>query len=841
MAAASADPSQRTLHRLSMAHPGLVFLLAWVLGVALQLQQAALWPLAVYAGLLVGGLLLAGLGWLLRRSRWVVGSRLGAHGLCMVALLAGFLLGWGLTGARAAHHAAHAMPDHLQGVDLVVTGRVASLPKRTAQGEGFELVVEAATQAGQPVDVPKRLQLSWHSGTAAALDEATSSHSARHSPGLRAGDRWRFTVRLRSPHGNANPHGFDRERWLWEQGLGATGYVRNGPRDPAPEHLGRTVWHPLDSARQWVSARIDAHVNEPRSAGVLAALVVGDQSAIERADWDLFRTTGVAHLMSISGLHVTMFAWLATALIGGLWRRLAGRWPQALLAVPTPLAASLGGVALATAYALFSGWGVPSQRTVIMLAVVVGLRLSVRRWPWPVVWLLAMVAVLLFDPWAWLQPGFWLSFVAVGILFASDPGQRVAQTAQDLGGSHVRRSLRAAGGLLREQSVVTVALAPMTLLLFGQFSVVGLLANLLAIPWVTLVITPLAMLGVAVPLLWDAAALAVQAQAAVLQWLAQWPWAAIHRAIPPTPLALVGVLGGVLLVLRLPWAVRGAGLLLVWPVLLWAPPRPAVGQFELLAIDVGQGSAVLVRTAHHSVLYDTGPRYSPESDAGQRVVVPLLRALGEAPHTVLVSHRDSDHAGGMSAVRSAWPQARWLSSFDTDPAQRCVAGQRWHWDGVDFEVLHPQPEHYGPDGQGLLSSNAMSCVLRVANAQHSAWLGGDIDAAQETRLALAQPDARATVLLAPHHGSLTSSSPVLLNTLRPRWVLVQSGYRNRFNHPAPAVLERYRQRGMRWVNSPECGAATWRSAEPDAVHCQREAQRRYWHHPAPAFAVVDEN
>jgi competence protein ComEC len=533
-----------------------------------------------------------------------------------------------------------------------------------------------------------------------------------------------------------------------------------------------------------------------------------------------------------------MFAWLATALIGALWRRLARVRPQALLALPTPLAASVGGVVLATAYALFSGWGVPSQRTVIMLAVVVGLRLSVRRWPWPVVWLLAMVAVLLLDPWALLQPGFWLSFVAVGILFATDPGQRLARLAQAELEPRARRSLRAAAGLLREQSVVTVALAPLTLLLFGQFSVVGFLANLLAIPWVTLVITPLAMLGVVLPLLWEAAALAVQAQAAVLQWLAQWPWAAIHRAIPPAPLALAGVLGGVLLVLRLPWAVRGAGLLLVWPVLLWAPPRPAVGQFELLAVDVGQGSAVLVRTARHTLLYDAGPRYSPESDAGQRVIVPLLRALGEAPQTVVVSHRDSDHAGGMVAVRSAWPQARWLSSFDAEPAQRCVAGQRWRWDGVDFEVLHPQPAHYGPDGQGLLSSNAMSCVLRVASAQHSAWLGGDIDAEQETRLALAQPDARATVLLAPHHGSLTSSSPVLLNTLRPRWVLVQSGYRNRFNHPAPAVLERYRQRGMRWVTSADCGAATWRSAEPDAVQCQRDESRRYWHHPAPAFTTL---
>jgi competence protein ComEC len=220
------------------------------------------------------------------------------------------------------------------------------------------------------------------------------------------------------------------------------------------------------------------------------------------------------------------------------------------------------------------------------------------------------------------------------------------------------------------------------------------------------------------------------------------------------------------------------------------------------------------------------------------VVVPLLRALGEAPDAVVVSHKDSDHSGGAQAVQAAWPQARWLSSYDTDPQRRCLAGQRWEWDGVRFEMLHPTPDLIRPDGSGALPTNAMSCVLHVVGAQHSAWLGGDIDAEQETRLALARPDLRATVLLAPHHGSNTSSSPVLLNTLRPRWVLVQAGYRNAYKHPAPAVLDRYRQRGLRWVTSADCGAATWRSAEPDAVQCQREAQRRYWHHPAPAFSDV---
>lgn len=774
-------------------HPLWAVLPGAVLGVALQLQQGRLWPGTIYGALLAAALLLAGIATRIgggRRIGWATG----------VALLAGVLAAAGTTGLRAARYQAQGLAPALEGVDLVVTGQVATLPQRGADSDRFEFVVESATQGGQSVDLPPRLLISDFRGQGAGRS-------------WRAGDAWRLTVRLKRPHGASNPHGFDRERWLWEQGIGATGYLRAGPRDPAPVFLGAHGSHPVEAARQWVADRIAARVPEPRSAGVLTALVVGDQAAIERSDWTLFRDTGVAHLMSISGLHVTVFAWLATAGIGWGWRRWARVWPGVLLAVPAPRAAAWGGVAAAAAYALFSGWGVPAQRTVLMLALVVGLRQGVRQWPWPLVWLLAMVAVLALDPWALLQPGFWLSFVAVGILFASGSGVQHGRMVR----------------LLREQAVVTVALAPLGVLLFGQLSLAGLAANLLAIPWVTGVVTPLAMLGVLVPWLWDLAALAVQGLVAFLQWLGGWRWATLFWPIPPLPIAFCGVAGGLLLALRLPWPLRSGGLVLLTPMLVWAPSRPGAGEFEVLAVDVGQGSAVLVRTAGHSLLYDTGPRYGPGSDAGDRVVVPLLRALGEAPDAVVVSHSDSDHSGGSAAVRTAWPQARWLSSFGE--GERCLAGQRWQWDGVDFELLHPSPEHFDDTGQGRLPSNAMSCVLRVGNGRRWAWLSGDLDAERETRLALARPQLRADLLLAPHHGSASSSSPVLLNTLQPSVALVQSGYRNRFGHPAAVVVDRYRARAMHWVTSPQCGAALWRSDEPSGVHCHRDAVRRYWHHP----------
>jgi competence protein ComEC len=324
------------------------------------------------------------------------------------------------------------------------------------------------------------------------------------------------------------------------------------------------------------------------------------------------------------------------------------------------------------------------------------------------------------------------------------------------------------------------------------------------------------------------AALAVHLLTGWLDWLAQWGWASLYRAIPPLGVGLLAVAGAVLLVLRLPVAIRLVGLMALWPVFVWSPSRPGPGEFEVVAWDVGQGSAILVRTASHSLLFDTGPKYSSHSDAGQRIVVPTLRAMGERLDAVVVSHKDIDHAGGMAAVQAAWPDARWLSSFDAAPDRHCLAGQQWNWDGVGFEMLHPSPQHFDEQGEARLNSNAMSCTLRVSNAAVSAWLSGDLDAEQETRLALANPELRATLLVSPHHGSRTSSSPFLLNTLRPSWVMVQAGFRNRFGHPSPVVLTRYRERGIPWVNSPTCGAASWSSDAPQRMVCQREIARRYW-------------
>ena len=798
-------------------HAWAAALLGWVLGTALQVQQPVLWAAGVYIGVTVFAFALTLLA---RRARPGAARALGW-------LLAAALAAFGTTGWRATMMLAERLTPALEGRDVLLTGTVSRMPQKSEAGWRFRFDVQQAQLDGAPVPVPPRLQLAWY-GSASTADEADAARPLLAE--LRAGDRWQFTARLKAPHGNLNPHGFDYELWLWEQGVGATGYVRSGPRDVPPRRLTEGGWS-IERWRQSVRDRIlgDAGDAESRRfAGIVAALVTGDQNVIERADWDVFRATGVAHLMSISGLHITMFAWLAAACIGWAWRRsarlgLPARWDPCQR-LPAPAAALIGGVLLATGYALFSGWGVPAQRTVLMLATFALLKLMGLRWPWWLSWLLACAVVLAFDPWALTQAGFWLSFVAVGVLFATDPGAaRADQTSA--GGRFVR--------MLREQWVVTLALTPLSLILFGQASVVGLLSNLLAIPWVTLVVTPLSLLGVLWAPLWQAAAWALWPLAWVLQWLATWPWASVSMAAAPWALGAAALAGGVLLALRWPWQWRLAGVPLLLPLLLWQTPRPAPGQFELLAADVGQGNAVIVRTARHTLVYDAGPRYSLESDAGHRVLVPLLRALGERVDMLVLSHRDSDHTGGARAVLAMHRGATLLSSIEEGhelqgarTAMRCQAGQRWTWDGVDFSVLHPLPADYAAPAK----PNALSCVLRVQAGDASALLAGDIEAPQEQVLLARGADLAADVLLVPHHGSRTSSSPAFVQAVRPRWALVQAGYRNRFGHPVAEVMARYPSVGAQVVDSPHCGAMHWHTARPDVVQCERQDAARYWHH-----------
>jgi len=865
-------------------------LAGWVLGTVWVVEQVQLWsadfykffwllPLSIIGLFAIGifanwwakmGVLLASKPW----SAWLIGVT--------VALLSGCLaVGW--AGERALARQAQWLPPAWEGHTLMLQAQVAGLPVRTPLGWRVRLAVEhasvpPATAKAGPERLPEGASPPLAPNSAPKLAHVLVHWMAHPGqPAPRAGETWELAARLKRPHGLANPNGFDAELWMWEQQLSATGSVRFSRQEPWPRRLQPAGWG-LDAAREWTRDRLERSLAEwtppsqaaaglaeagaedgasppavdlplrSRVVAVLTALVVGDQSGIAAAEWEVFRVTGVGHLVSVSGLHITLWAWLMTGLVARLWRwlpTLAPTWGvRVLWWCPAPVAARWGGLALAVAYAAFSGWGVPAQRTVWMLAVWTLLRHSGRQWPGWLVWLTALAVVLGGDPWAWRQAGFWLSFVAVGVLMSMEPPDRVH--APHLGGRVARwcSRLDVVWRNLSTQWRLSLALAPLTLLWFGQFSVVGLLANLVAIPAVTLVITPLALAGVVWPAMWTVAAHAVHVGMQGLAWLATWPWGSVQLPVAPWWLGAWAVCGAWVAVSRWPPGLRLLGVLAVMPVLFWQPMRPLHGEFELLAADVGQGSAVLVRTATGSVLVDAGPRWGPASDAGQRVLVPLLQSLGDVPHAMVLTHIDSDHVGGASALLKTWPSTTVWASFGpaevpatshTGPRvqpqpvttwRACEAGAGWEQDGVQFRFLHPTPDLALP----AKDTNNRSCVLRIQGRQSAALLLGDLDARFEAALASrsSPQDLRADWLLAPHHGSRHSSSAGLLQAVQPRWVVVQSGYRNRYGHPAPEVLGRYQAQGLPWRSSPDCGAVFWQSHQPERLRCWRDEQPHHW-------------
>lgn len=722
--------------------------------------------------------------------------------LVPVAFAIGFLWAAGFAHLRLADRLAPA----LEGRDLEVIGVVSSLPAVGERNVRFEFEVESSAER-----LPRRLLIAWYRSPLAPSLEAPPAEIIEP---VRPGERWRFALRLRRPHGHFNPHGFDYEGWLIERGIGATGYVR--PRS-APLRLGSrdSFSDRIEQARAAVRDRFKAALGETPAAGILAALAVGDQRAISAEEWRLFNRTGVTHLMSISGLHVTLVSGLAAWLVSAFWRRV----PRLALALPARKAGAAAAIAAALGYSLLAGFAVPAQRTFWMVTVV-ALALWSGRIALPSRALaLALAVVLAFDPWAVLSAGFWLSFGAVALIFyVAAAGSRLAQW-------------------LRVQWAITLGLAPAALFLFAQVSLVGPLANALAIPLVSVVVTPLALVAAVLP--WDPllalAAWLVEWLLQFLEWCAALP-AALWQQRAPALWALLLALAGIAWMLAprgVPWRVSGLALML--PAFALPAPAPEPGEAWITTLDVGQGLAVLVRTANRALLYDAGPAFGPDSDSGERLIAPYLRATGVSRLDVLVvTHNDVDHAGGAASVIGNVEVDAFLSSLgERHPLQalapaprRCLAGESWEWDGVRFSMLHPAPADYA-----ARRSNNVSCVLRVATAGGAMLLTGDIERAAEEVLLTRQTSAlRSQVLLVPHHGSRTSSSPEFLAAVQPAAAIAPAGYRNRFGHPSAEVLERYRAAGASVLRTDRDGAVTVRlAASGVALHAERHARRRYFH------------
>ena len=692
--------------------------------------------------------------------------------------LAFFLFGFSWAGANAQWALDDRLPGNLDGETRWVEGRVTGLPQNNDGVVRFELTDARSRQA----KLPQRMRLAWYDG-----------------PPVNSGERWRLAVKLKRPAGLLNPHAFDYDAWLLAQRVGATGTVKDGQR------LAEARWAWRDSIRQRLQA-----VDAQGRTGALIALVLGDGAGLSREDWQVLQDTGTVHLLVISGQHIGLLAGVVYLLIAGLARY--GVWPNRLPWLPWACALAF---AAALGYGLLAGFDVPVRRACVMIGLVLLWRLRFRHlgaW-WPL--LLALNAVLLLAPLASLQPGFWLSFAAVAVLIFTFGGR--------LG------PWRWWQAWTRAQWLIAIGLGPLLLVLGLPISLSGPVANLLAVPWISLLVLPPALLGtlllplpyVGEGLLWLAGGLIDGLFKGLGLMAGQLP-AWVPVAIPLWVWVL-GTLGAFLLLMPRGVPLRPLG----WPLLLLLvfPPRPLLseGIAEVWQLDVGQGLAILVRTRHHTLLYDTGPRFG-DFDLGERVVLPTLRKLGvNGLDLMLISHADADHAGGARAVANGLPVKQVLSG---DPlalpaelrAEACESGRQWTWDGVRFQLWQ---------WPSASDSNQKSCVLQIEAKGERILLTGDIDSAAERAL-LDSPLAVTTDWLqAPHHGSRSSSSAALLAVLQPKAVLISRGNGNSFGHPHPTVVARYQKRGMAIHDSAEQGAIRLHLGRFQPPWTMRQ-ERRFW-------------
>lgn len=719
--------------------------------------------------------------------------------------LGAFVLGvtWAWLGASA--RLANDLPMALEGVDVVVRGYVASMPDTTDTDPQFEF--DLAERAN---DLPARIRLAWY--------------DADQWPA--AGELWQFVVRLKRRNGFANPGGFDYEGHLFRAGIGASGYVRSDARN---QRLAAASWrYTILQVRTWLAQRIASASNDHSQLGVLQGLAVGQTQAMTAEQWRVFTATGTTHLLAISGLHISMVATLLAG-CGGcvVWLPAAQR--RRLTAVR---GRALLGALAALGYSCLAGLSVPTLRTLIMLCMFFGARWWRREVSIGNALGLSLIGILLLDPFAPLAVGAWLSFVAVAVILLAAGGRLREETL-----------LR---GFTRVQLAVTIGMAPLVIVAFGSLSLISPLANALAVPLFTVVLVPLVLIGTLLAAVSLSAGGAVLGLASavldwswpIMDWCANRPLAVWHfPALPTLTLGLLAI-GALIVVVPAIWPVRLAGALMCIPALLYRPAVPAPGTFDLTVLDVGQGLATVLRTHSHVLVYDTGPAFRTGRDVGELVVLPYLHSVGvRRIDTLMVSHGDLDHIGGMQSILKGMPVTHLMTGPSISPARLrtaqvangghldthyCHRGQRWQWDGVTFEVLHPQT-------LADVSDNESSCVLRIAGPGGSALLTGDIERLTEADI-VANGLAPTDIVVAAHHGSHSSSTPGLVAAAQAKLTIFSAGYRNRWGFPKPDVVARWQSSGARPFSTIDSGAVTITvglQGVPLVTEYRRE-RRHYW-------------
>ncbi len=768
-------------------------------------------------------------GWLLVWAVLLVPAKRQMHSLLRIVLSAILACGTGYYHAawQAEQRLAISLPAEWQGKNIEVTGVVADLPRSHERGQRFVFNVESVVTPG--ASVPQRIYLSTY-----------FDRTARRLA-LKAGERWRMTIRLKQPHGGSNPYGFDFEAWALENNIRAVGYVYNQGYNDLLSSLADKLIYRIDSWREAVREKFSKTLVDAPYAGVLTALAIGDQSSIPSGQWQVFTRTGVNHLMSISGLHITMLASMGFLL--GYWC-----WRQSellTLRLPARKAAALLAMLIALGYALLAGFAVPAQRTVFMVGATAAALWTNRHFSPEQILCIALLAVLLADPWAVLAPGFWLSFGAVALIMYVSAYRKVPKQSVGKSGSISKFGAISRLNWMSEYATIqwamTLGLIPLLLGLFQQVSLVSPIANAVAIPLVSLVVVPLTLIGAVAPFdapLW----LAHQVMAWVmgfLQWLNELPGSVWSQHAPPPWSVAVGAMGVLLLLLPRGFPCRWLGILLLLPMFVNKPERPPVGTLRLMIFDVGQGLAVAAQTRNHVLLYDAGPDFNDQNDSGNRILVPALRGQGiDALDGLILTHDDIDHTGGAASVMQGMP-INWLASSlpeehpllqQTPSNFRCVDGQTWRWDAITFEFLHPGGKNYNK--QGLKHDNDQGCVLRISVGDRHILLTADIEDMSEQRLLGLHPEKlAANLLVVPHHGSKSSSSDELVRAISPKYAIFTVGYRNRFGHPKQEVVQRYSNNGAEILRSDTDGAILVDMNE-QGLHLERyrTTHRRYWTH-----------
>jgi len=709
------------------------------------------------------------------------------------------------------------IPTELEGKDIVVTGVISTIPEKIGRRTRFELVLDSVIYKNKSYISPRKIRLNWYG----------------KSPILKPDDKWQLVVRLKKPFGYQNSGGFDYEAWMFQNKIDAKGYVRKSKLNILLQE--NKSWLSFTRARYELKQKIHK-INHSVYRSIILALLIGDKSEIKDKQWQVFRKTGTSHLIAISGLHIGLIAGLVFFMSRWLW----GFYSNGVEIIPSPKVAALCAIVAAVIYSALAGFSLPTQRALIMLCVImVSILFDIRAQSWKTL-SIALLLVLVLSPFSVMNPGFWLSFCAVGIILYFSKMKNISEL----------KFVSTLYSWSLIQIVIAVGLIPFVLLFFGETSIISPIANFIIVPVFSFIVVPITFIAGCIlfvsptvsGLLFSVVVFVLDKTWIFLEYLATLNFSTVRIDFLSNIAFVLACVGVTLIFLPKKFPAKYLTPIFFLPLLFFKPESPEFGTAKMTLLDVGQGLAVVIQTEHHVLVFDTGPRFSNSFNTGKTVVVPFLKSKGISQvNYLIISHGDNDHIGGVKSVVDLINVNSILTSVPTKvvamikssnqkvPVELCNSDLQWHWDGVEFRFIHPSP-------QTTLKDNDASCVLQISSGQNTILLTGDIEAKAEQEIVDDSElnsglNLLSTILVAPHHGSKTSSTQLFLDKVRPKYVLYAVGYRNRYRFPADVVSKRYKNLGAIEYSTSNNGAIVFilSAKEIKKPELYRESHRRFWH------------